>query len=718
MQGPWGGGDASNLPFAPTSFVGREDDLDAVATLVRDHRLVTITGSGGVGKTQTSLHVGTALSGERGDVAWFVGLSAIRDPSLVVAAIASTLGVQQVANRPLLETLRARLRDKKWLLILDNCDHVATEAGSVAETLLAGCRQLRILATSREPLRAAGERSYSLPPLNILSASELFADRARAGDRRLALTDENAAAIAEICRRLDGIPLAIELAAARVNVLSLADLAGGLDDRFGILTSGHRAAGDPQRTLNAIIDWSYELLAPDERLLFARLGIFRGCFTLEAAASVCGGEGLEESDVFHLLGSLTDKALVVVDTGAEHAQYRLLESTSAFAVEKLSALGARQTLARRHATYFHDRVLYGRELFDTESLAAWLTGIEVELDNVRAALEWTLTKGNAIPLGAAIAAQSRLWANAGLAAEGRYWIELALKRTNEANDPAIAADLRLALANLSSGKRKHDEGERAIRLFESAGNARAAASAQRQVALALYQMRMLDDAGQAARRALEASRDSGHARNAARCLDLLAFVEADRGDRRAARELHAEAIAAFKAIGEETGTALVLGNLAELEFAEGHPEEALRLVTESLEINLRGKNAMDIAMFCTNGAAYHIALGDVIGARELARKGVDFARQAQSGLNVAIGLQHLAAIGALNGDTERAARVLGYVDSEFSRLRYEREGTEQWSRDKLEAALRAALAEDRIAVLAAEGAGWSEDRALDEGRKL
>jgi predicted ATPase len=717
VLGPWGA-EASHLPFAPTSFVGREDDLDALATLVREHRLVTITGSGGVGKTQTSLHVGAALSGEAGDVAWFVGLSAIRDPSLVVAAVASTLGVQQVANRPLLETLRARLRDKKWLLILDNCDHVATEAGSVAEALLASCRQLRILATSRQPLRAAGERIYSLPPLSILDAIELFGDRARAVDRRLALTDEDVVAIAEICRHLDGIPLAIELAAARVNALSLADLAFGLDDRLRILASGHRAVADPQKTLSAIIDWSYELLAPDERLLFARLGIFRGCFTWEAATSVCGGEGLEESDVFHLLGSLTEKALVVVDDGAEHAQYRLLESTSAYAVEKLSALGARQTLARRHATYFHDRVLYGRDLFDTESLAAWLTGIEVELDNVRAALEWTLTKGNAIPLGAAIAAQSRLWANAGLAAEGRHWIELALKRTNEASDPTIAADLRLALANLSSGKRKHDEGERALRLFESAGNARAAASAQRQVALALYQMRTLDEAGHAARRALEASRASGHARNAARCLDLLAFVEADRGDRRAARELHAEAIAAFRAVREETGTALALGNLAELEFAEGHPEKALRLVTESLEINLRGKNAMDIAMFCTNGAAYRIALGDFLGARELARKGVDFARQAQSGLNVAIGLQHLAAIGAYNGDTDRAARVLGYVDSEFGRLRYEREGTEQWSHDKLEAALRAALAEDRLAVLAAEGAGWSEDQALDEGRKL
>jgi predicted ATPase/DNA-binding XRE family transcriptional regulator len=730
MVGPWADSGISNLPFALTSFVGREAELDAVASLMRDHRLVTLTGTGGVGKTQTALHVGTALSDGADGAAWFVGLAPIADPALVVAAIASTLGVQEAPNRPLFETLRAYLKNKTFLLILDNCEHVISEVASVAEGLLAGCPRLRILATSREPLRAAGEHTYRLPSLGVpspeaarrLGATEaatfgaiaLFVDRARAMDHSLTLTDENAPIVAEICRRLDGIPLAIELAAARVRVLSIPDLAERLDERFKILTSGSRDVLPRQKTLRALIDWSYELLAPQEQRLFARLGIFRSGFSLDAAASVCGGEGLDELDVLDVLGSLTDKSLVVADTSGEHARYRLLESTAAYALDKLSALGQREALARRHAEYFRDQALAARERFGTGSFFAWLAGIELELDNCRTALAWALTQGNDAVLGAAMASESALWVHAGLAGEGRYWVGLALERVSEGEQPRIAANLRLALSSFSSGKRKHDEGERAMRLFESVRDARGAAGAQRQVAFGLFQMRRLDHASEVLERALAASRECGHERNAAQCLDMLAFIESERGDRRAARELHAEALAAFRALGDETGTAQVLGNLAELEFSDGHPEQALPLASEALEINLRGNNAMDIAMFYTNSAAYRIALGDLTGARESARDGLRFALKTQSELNTAIGLQHLAVLAALGGDAGRAAKLLGYVDAQFSQLGYKREGTEQWSCDKLMAALREALNEDEIAKLAAEGAGWSEEQAVEE----
>jgi predicted ATPase/DNA-binding XRE family transcriptional regulator len=725
--GPWGDGGTSNLPFPLTSFIGREVELEAVAALMRRHRLVTLTGTGGVGKTQTALHAGSALSD---GFACFVALAPIEHPSFVVATVASALGVQEVPNRPLLETVRAYLKNKTLLLILDNCEHVITEAARVADALLAGCARLRILATSREPLRAAGERTYRLPSLSVpspeasrqLSATEahsydaiaLFIDRAGAVDHSLELSDENAPTIAEICRRLDGIPLAIELAAARVRVLSVPDLAQRLDERFELLTGGSRGVLPRQQTLSALIDWSYDLLAPQEQRLFMRLGVFRGGFTLDAATNVCAGDGLNQIEILDLLASLADKSLVIADTAAEHARYRLLESIAAYALEKLSAIGRRDAYAGRHADYFGDQSLAWRERYVAGSFSVSLTGIQAELENCRAALEWALARGNDLVSGANIAGYSALWAEAGLPGEGQYWIGFALERVSPVEHLGLVAMLRMALSSLSSGKRKYEAGEEAIRLYESLGDVRGAAAAQRQVAFGLYQMRHLDEASEMVQRALESSRECGHASNAAQCLDLRAFIESDRGDHQAARELHAQALAAFKELGDEAGTAQVLGHLAELEFAEGRPDRALDLVNESLRVNLRGKNASHISMFFANSAAYRIALGDLGGAREVALDALRFAQQAQSELNTAIGLQHLAVLAALGGEAGRAAGLLGYVDAQFSQLAYKREGTEQWSHDTAMAALRDALSDDDFAQFAAQGARWSQDRALDE----
>jgi len=732
--GPWVESATSNVPFAVASFLGREAELDAVAALVRTNRLVTITGSGGVGKTQLALHVATALSADAESSTWFVGLAAVADPALVVPTITSTLGVQQALNRPLLETLRAYLKNKALLLILDNCEHVRAEAAGVAEALLAGCPRLRILATSREALRTEGEHTYWLPSLSVpsfeagrrLGATEgatfgaiaLFVDRARAVDHRLTLTDENALTIAEICRRLDGIPLAIELAAARVGVLSLPDLAQRLNDRFRILTGGTHGRSPRQKTLSALIDWSYDLLTPQEQRLFAGLGIFRGSFRLDAAISVCGPGGLGDVDILDLLGSLTEKSLVIADTTLEHARYRLLESTAAYALEKLDALGQRQVLARRHAEYFRDQVLKVREFRGTASFSEWVAGIELELDNCRMALEWSLTQGNDVELGAAVAGVSPLWVDTGLAPEARYWVQLALERLNETDQPRIAADLRLAFGNLLYGKPKHDEGTRAIQLYESLGDERGAASARRQVAIALGQMGQLDDAVAMARRALAASRQCGYMYNAAQSLDMLALFALDRGDRGTAHELHTQALEIFESLGDKTGIAQVLGHLGELAFANGNPEQALRLTNESLKLYLTGKNAAHIAMFFSNSAAYRIALGDLTGARESAHESLRFARQVQNELTTLIALQHTALLAVLGGDAGRAAKLWGYVNGRYRQLGYQREGTEQWSCDALTAALHEAFDPDARADLEAEGAHWSENEAVEEALKF
>ncbi len=345
-------------------------------------------------------------------------------------------------------------------------------------SILATAPQVSILATSRQALDIAGETMHRLPSLPLpadvagltvdqamrYGAILLFVNRATAVDTRFTLTDTTAPTVAEICRRLDGIPLAIELAAARVKVLSIPNLAQRLNERFRILTGGSRDALPRQKTLSALIDWSYDLLTPQEQLLFARLGVFAGGFGLEAATTICGAEDLDEIDILDLLASLTDKSLVVADTSGDTERYRLLESTAAYALEKLGAAGEREALTRRHAEHFRDQALAAEERWGTGSEYAWVGAAELELDNDRAALEWTLTRGNDAVLGGAIAgALIHVWWSTGLSVEGRYWISLALERVNEAEHPHVAAQLWHALSQLESGQRRYDMAERAMR---------------------------------------------------------------------------------------------------------------------------------------------------------------------------------------------------------------------------------------------------------------
>jgi predicted ATPase/transcriptional regulator with XRE-family HTH domain len=721
--------ECNNLPVARTAFIGRERDVADVKALMNRHSLVTLVGSGGVGKTRLALQVGTELLDQYPDGAWFVDLAPISDPVLVSSVAAQALGMRQQEGCRVDEAIPPWLKRKKLLLIFDNCEHVVEMVASLVDAILATAQEVRILATSRQALAIAGEGVHRLPSLSVpaeatgsktddalhYDAVALFVDRATANDARFTLTDDTAPIVAEICRRLDGIPLAIELAAARVKVLSVPHLAERLNERFKILTGGNRSALPRQKTLSALIDWSYDLLTPQEQLLFARLGIFASGFGLDAATSVCGGDSLDEFEILDLLGSLTDKSLVVADTSGEHERYRLLESTAAYALEKLSASGEREILARRHAEYFRDHALAAAERFGTGSTLAWRAGAELELDNDRTALAWALTQGNDAVLGGAVAgALSTLWVGAGLAVEGRYWISLALERVSEAQQPHVAARLRLALAYLSSGKRRQDAAERAMQLYASAGDVRRAARAQRELAWALMQMGRLDEAQAANAQALATSRACEDAWNAAVCLNVQASIARVRGDGCAARELFAQALAAYRALGDESGTAVVLTNVAELEFANGHPEQALCAASEALEIHVRGKNATSIATGHTNSAAYRIALGDLTEARESAREGLRVARQGRNELSIAIALQHLALLAALGGDARRGAQLLGYVDAQYTALGLQREPTERWGYEKLITALRETLSADEIAALAADGAAWSEDQAVEE----
>lgn len=722
----------NNLPLQRTTFVGRENDVAEVKDLLDRHHLLTLVGSGGVGKTRLAIQVGADLLDRYPDGVWFVDLAPIDNPELVASVVAQAIGMSQQGQR-VDEQIPPWLKRKKLLLIFDNCEHVLEPIAALATAILTMAQDVRIVATSRQALNISGEVAHSLPSLTVpaettrltpdealaYGAIALFVDRARAVDTHFTLTDATAPIVAEICRRLDGIALAIELAAARVKVLSIPNLAQRLNDRFKLLTGGSRDALPRQKTLTALIDWSYDLLTPQEQLLFARLGVFAGGFGLEAATSICGGEDVDEIDILDLLASLTDKSLVVADTSGEHERYRLLESTAAYALEKLSAAGEREAFTRRHAEYFRDQALAADERWGTCSTHAWVAAAELELDNDRAALEWTLTRGNDAVLGGAIVgALGHVWWSTGLSVEGRYWIALALERVTDAEHPQVAARLWTALCRLESGQRARDAAERAMALNASVGDARGTADVQKILAYALFQMGRRDEAQAVIEQALAALRTCGEPYLVASCLGVLADIVTDRGDIPAARELYAQALAAFKSIGNEAGTATVLGNLAMLEFAQGHPELALRAASEAHVIHARGKNVIHLAGNHVNIAAYQIALGDLSAACDSAREGLRLARQVREEPCIASGLQHLALLAVLRGDARRGALLLGYVDAQGAALEMQRDAAEQRDYDKLVAALSETLSKDEIARLAADGASWSEGQAVEEALKV
>jgi predicted ATPase len=723
----------NNLPIQPTSFRGREHDLEEVKSLLGQHNLLTLVGAGGVGKSRLAMQIGADVLDQYSDGVWLADFGSITDPELVSSVTERALGMTQVEGRPFDEAIPQWLKRKSLLLIFDNCEHVLDVVARLTDAIIRNCPKVLLLTTSRQALGIGGEVVYRLPSLAIpekivgLQTSDalrygsvaLFVDRAKAADTRFSLKDDNAAIVADVCRRLDGIPLAIELAAARVKVLSIPNLAQRLNDRFKILTGGSRTALPRQKTLSALIDWSYDLLTPQEKTLFTRVGIFAGSFSLGAAAAVCAAEGIDEGQILDCVSSLTDKSLVVADTSRTQERYRLLESTRAYALEKLAESGERESRARRHAEYFRDQAQAADLRYGTESTAAWLMSVELEIDNYRAVLEWALTDGHDTELGGAVAgALQRLWIADGLIVEGRYWIARAQTCLDESAHPKVAARMWLALGVLSDGKRKHDCAERALALYTSLGENHWAALALLSLTFAHLQMGTRDKALEANVSALAMLRECGDKQGVATGLDQQAIIQSDRGDVRAARESYAQALEAYNDIDEEFGKAAVLGNLAELEFADGRAEQALRLVSEAVEIYARGKNAPLLATGYNNSAAYLIALKDASGAREAARAGLRWALQAQYSAGVAIVLQHFALIATMCGKTHDAARLIGYVNVQYEKIGTQRESTEKWGYEKLMAEVREQMGDSEIDNLAAEGAKWSENQAIEEAMKI
>jgi predicted ATPase/class 3 adenylate cyclase len=433
---------ANNLPVQLTSFIGRENEIAEVKQELESHRLVTLTGSGGTGKTRLSLQVAAELLDHFDHGVWFVELAPLTDPQLIPQTILSVIGISEQPGKTPLELLQEYLHEKKTLIVLDNCEHLIEASAKVVNALLNAAPNLKIMASSREALGVKGEASYPVPSLSLpdikhlplieqlsqYEAVRLFIDRALLVAPHFVVDKDNAPHIAQICYRLDGIPLAIELAAARVKVISVEQISKRLDDRFRLLTGGARTALPRQQTLRALIDWSYDLILENERLLLCRLSVFAGGWALEAAEEVCAGNGIESYEILDLLSQLVNKSLVVVqDSQSGETRYRMLETIRQYAREKLLEVGGGEIIRDRHLAYFVKLAVQAEPELHYSNQVFWLNRLDEEIDNFRMAIEWALTKD--VEAGLRIAAIPwRFWLGRGYFQEVGAWLQSLLEQ--------------------------------------------------------------------------------------------------------------------------------------------------------------------------------------------------------------------------------------------------------------------------------------------------
>ena len=456
------------LPVQLTSFVGREEELEEVAKLIRGARMVTLAGVGGAGKTRLAVHTAAELLPEFPDGCWLVELAPLTDPSRIASTAATTLGIPEKPSEDPLDTVAAWMSDKDLLLMLDNCEHLIDEAARFAERILEAGRGVTVLATSREMLGVPGEYPYQVKSLSWprsgdqpsraallrYPAVRLFAERAELARRGFRITADNAEAVVEICDRLDGIPLAIELAAARLRMMKTAQIAERLDDRFKLLTGGSRTVLPRQQTLQAAIDWSYELLPDNERALFARLAVFMGGFTLDAAEIVCSDPPLSQEAILDLLSNLVDKSLVQVEDHNSGLRYRMLETLRQYARARLSESEEVASTRQEHAIYFRSLAEEAEQNLRSAEEEHWFSRLDAELDNLRQAMGWALESGEGVLAQATAGALYRYFMYRFRSTEGQEWAEAAVAASEEPN--AERAKVLLAAGTLAQTGRNLD----------------------------------------------------------------------------------------------------------------------------------------------------------------------------------------------------------------------------------------------------------------------
>ncbi|MBI4790839.1 MAG: hypothetical protein HY782_27735 [Chloroflexi bacterium] len=660
----------TNVPVPLTSFIGRQVEIPEIMRLLETTRLVTLTGSGGCGKTRLAIQVATELANANRfkHGVWWVDLAPLADASLVPHAVAQALGVREAPNQSLEETLVNYLRGKRLLLVLDNCEHLIEACAILADKLLSACAELTILATSREALGITGEAAWRVPSLALPDAEillpieqltqydavRLFAERAGTIAATWKLSDHTLA-VAHVCRRLDGIPLAIELAVARLKVLSVEQIAARLDDRFSLLTGGSRTAPPRQQTLRATVEWSYDLLSDAERALLRRLSVFAGGSTIEAAESVCVDERVKAIDVLDLLARLVDKSLVIVEERESVARYRMLETVRQFAHDKLLESDPELTVRQRHFNYYltlaqrADTKLYGPEQFE------WLHRLDLEHNNLRSALEWSLTKGQADQGLELAVALFKFWHLGGYWNEGREWVahlldhpQAAARNLSRANGLMVAGLLNSVVGDYKASRRYLEELVPLARELGEAG--------KQPLALALGYLSSttfgdtLPMAESMLEEGLTIARSLGTQWVIARLLWLKGRFLCGKNDFGGGRESYAEALALWQSIGDKRNSAYLMIYVGRMYFRNKDFLTARQYTEQSLLFARQVRDRETIADDLLGLGEIARAEGDYDFAKRCQLEGLEIARELGQMQVVTIFLNNLADIALHLGD--------------------------------------------------------------------
>lgn len=621
----------NNLPVQLTSFIGRDSELRQVKSSLGESRLVTLLGAGGSGKTRLALQAGAELIDNFANGVWFIELEQVSDPVLLPTAVNTALGIQEESQKTPEDSLSDFVRDKELLIILDNCEQIAEACANIAERLLKRSAKLKIIVTSREALKCEGElthrvntltvpdkrRKYAPAELMELESVKLFSERAQSVNPAFTVTDENVRIVADICSDLDGIPLAIELAAARIKVLGVDKIRERLGDRFKLLTGGRRTALPRQQTLKALIDWSYDLLSDEEKALWERLSVFSGGWKLEAAEEICEDDLIQQYDILDLLFNLTEKSIIIYDS--DNDRYRMLESIRQYGDEKLILSETKSSVASKHLKYFMKLAEESEKELAGDEVKKWLDILENETGNMESAIQWSYGGGSNEEGGKLAAALANYWLQRGQLRTGVYHLENILGQCSELSKSAKGN--LLGICGLFSN--------------------------------------MLGDSDKAEKligQSLEISREIGSKDDIASGLNNLASVVYEKGDYAKARELIEETLEIDRESGDDSKISFSLINLGTVARLQGDYETAKSLLEESLEIRKRAKNKFAVASCLNILAILHVNLGDFDKARAHVDEGLKISRELGNNYGIADGMSLLGTIEALLGNYDTALK--------------------------------------------------------------
>lgn len=724
----------NNLPIQLTSFVGRSADVRRLVDLLGEHRLITLIGVGGSGKTRLAVQAGAEVLPRFPDGVWLIDFAPLVDREQVMRAVIQPLDIDESRTGELLHTVVEHLRNRRTLLVFDNCEHVVDRVAELAVHLLQELPDLHVLATSREMLGVPGEypfqvRSLPVPPegaearLSAYAATRLFLERAATALPNFEPDEGDAAAIAQICRRLDGIPLAIELAAARLRVLTPEQIAARLDDAFRLLTGGARTALPRQQTLQATMDWSYDLLGEDERVLFRRLSVFAGGFTLDAAEHVCGFDPLDPAWIIDGLGGLEGKSLLGAEAGLDEVRYRQLETLRQYGRSRLSSSGKPELVRRRHAEYYARLAARAEMEARGPEETSFIDRLDMEADNLRTALGWALDGGD-VRLGAAMAGPLyRYWLASDWLEEGERWLETALETYLEPDRTRAmallgAGTLAQRLGKLDVSMSRLDE---AIDLAEECGAGEVLDAALNNRGNVGVMMGEPDKALELFLRHLARARSSGDLVGQVVSLENISAVVDDEdtieidGQRLGPVELAGEAVELAREMGSDSLLSEALGTLAWCRYRTGDIDGAEQLIPEIRDIDKRGGHDFGRA----DGIAVEVARlrGDIEGAaRHLARRTRKFRsrREHEKLVPWAAGLvAEWAGLAAELGRFDAAARMLGAVEGILER-NANRLPEREFDPEKLARSIREGLGAERFDEIRSRGCSLSVREALEE----